>query len=1795
MPFVAAALAAFFLLFSFSRGAWALSGKPDHTPRSQFWAEYFDRPGLVKMAAECDVTFPSRQPDCRGFEDRISVDAASAGARRVIAVDSFMARWTGYFFFPAAAEYSFDVQASDGVRLYVDDALAVDSWQRGPARSHSFRKRLCAGWHKIKVKYFSCSASPVLKVSWTPPHMPVFNRFVAEMYNNISWSGEPCAATVESEIFHDFGFGAMEGITGTPSFAGEMSIPTIDYYSIVWTGLFYFDRSAKYRFFLSTDNKGKLYIDKKYVGEADWDISSEKSDYPLGINYGGKHCEYYVGAGTHEMQFVWYEDVGDARAFLKWWRVTPPARPSVSCRETVESPEVELQLSAEDESEDPKNGVSGYYISNSPEAPQATSAGWAAVANAPKKFSAKVPRKLPAPGRHTFFVWFKDSYGNMSDPAGASVDFRDQSPPVVSNVGISHLTRERKNFVEFAVADNIGVAGYLLNLSCDRSPTCDAEWKRPTRPGSESFEATDIVLPDADGTYEIAVVAKDTAGNVSVPATAEIVLDRSRPEVSSFGISKQIVPGEKDLLYFSASDPSGLDACCVCDRSYWLEPPERENPLWKKIPDRAGGTFEVEFEYTRDEQNRSLTLWVADNAGNVSFPSGFVSASGRDGLPVAGHADVRDAGGFVNSLPAAFDLRGVSLDKNISIESFAISFGTTAENEAGGGLRFYAAAPGAGGADFPGERAARTTADGKVYEIELKPLLPEKGIAGEGFFESDGPKRINLWLKYGGGKIAGPYSREFVLDRKAPSGCLVSVAGGAAWTNRETVSVELSASDESGVSSYMISEDPSRPVTGKGSWRGAGGAKNFSSGQISYHLGRYDGEFALHAWFADAAGNIAEATSRLKLDTQAPAAGRPAWRDAGDKTFCPPDSSPIAGCALQPSGTVIVAYADPASGRRVFSKVLAGGKWKDAGPGPLTAGAAGRLEMCQAPSGAYLAATDAAVGYEPQVYEWKDFAWLRIPSFAPGAAVDDMALCAGPDGTIYSAHADPKAGGVTVKKFDGARWTALCENEFRDLVPASKLAFAAARGVQYFAFVPMGRRTPFVAAVSKVPGRDGVRVAPVPEGGGIFSQEAVSISLAGAGNVLYAAVAGRDGSFESRAAAFDGRKWTPLPPLSQAAPGFISDISLALSGGTLMAAFRDHRGDGARIAALKMSGGKWAEAGANPAADPDARGEFRIFAPRSPSGEALCYLLVQPAAEGYGGFLRELSAEKGAALIRADKAGAKPRLFLEAFDDLSGVSAYRLFSPGRPNASAAWTDLAPPSAYFSATVEVPVALAGKGPFAVEYRDAAGNVSQPFDYSDHAGADGAGSVPAVSISSVEVSLREDFSKPCTAEVPLSGAVGLYVRAAVAGSEATLPVELRVSNEDAGEKIAVKMRRDPSDGGRYLGYFKFAYYTKPDYAEIAVLPGQVLSISAACKGAAAAIKVKAAAKWRRILDDNAFSPKAAISTSVMYGTTDSTCFFAYADAENGMKATAVKFVETGRGVISKKAFSEGAATSIASAVYHETVYFAYSDEGFGGRASVATVSCLGKTYEDIFVGRPELAGKWDYLGAPGFTEGPVRHVAFLNYAGTPYIAFQDLARGKRASAMKYNGTNWEYLAPAGFSKGPAERINMHLASDLYVAFQDFGNGGRASVMKYLGDRWEYVGRPGFTEREAPGLSFEFFNTIPYLAFVDTAANGGASVMKYAGEQWEYVGGRNFSDGPVSQLNLVLTDLGVPHVLYTRSDGTIRLSKFFGGRWTDFPAIPQQGRASSPLLYMWQGMPYVLFTDGGAGGATRIYKFE
>ena len=81
----------------------------------------------------------------------MSFEWGSSAPAAGLPADGFAARWTRSVQFEAG-RYRFHAIMDDGLRLYVDGELVIDSWRDGGRRELTAERTLAGGAHSLRVE-----------------------------------------------------------------------------------------------------------------------------------------------------------------------------------------------------------------------------------------------------------------------------------------------------------------------------------------------------------------------------------------------------------------------------------------------------------------------------------------------------------------------------------------------------------------------------------------------------------------------------------------------------------------------------------------------------------------------------------------------------------------------------------------------------------------------------------------------------------------------------------------------------------------------------------------------------------------------------------------------------------------------------------------------------------------------------------------------------------------------------------------------------------------------------------------------------------------------------------------------------------------------------------------------------------------------------------------------------------------------------------------------------------------------------------------------------------------------------------------------------------------------------------------------------------------------------------------------------------------------------------------------------------------------------------------------------------
>jgi len=286
--------------------------------------EYYERSGqaLVQLAWERVAAYPDWKGEywsnrsLAGSPALVRTDAVIdfnwgwASPAPTLPSTDFSARWTRTAGFDAAT-YRFHVLVDDGARLWVDDALLIDSWRDGAAREVTEDLTLARGDHEIVVTYYEHGGEARIRVWWEKVDTRI-SDWKGEYWSNRTLDGKPGLVRNDAEIDFDWGRGRIA--VGLPE----------DNFSARWRRDVDL-RPGVYRFEARADDGIRVYLDGKPIID-EWHGSDGDEVYRVDKSL----------SGEHDLRVDYYEREGTARVSLSWERIsalptaTPTPTPSVT-------------------------------------------------------------------------------------------------------------------------------------------------------------------------------------------------------------------------------------------------------------------------------------------------------------------------------------------------------------------------------------------------------------------------------------------------------------------------------------------------------------------------------------------------------------------------------------------------------------------------------------------------------------------------------------------------------------------------------------------------------------------------------------------------------------------------------------------------------------------------------------------------------------------------------------------------------------------------------------------------------------------------------------------------------------------------------------------------------------------------------------------------------------------------------------------------------------------------------------------------------------------------------------------------------------------------------------------------------------------------------------------------------------------------------------------------------------------------------------------------------------------------
>ena len=433
-------------------------------------------------------------------------------------------------------------------------------------------------------------------------------------------------------------------------------------------------------------------------------------------------------------------------------------------------------------------GVTGYLITESATAPAASATGWSATAPTSFTFSSE--------GSKTAYAWAKDAAGNVSTARTAAVNITlpDVAAPTVGTFTLPATSTSLTVPVSgLAATDSIGVTGYLITESAT-APAASATGWSTTAPSSFTFTSA--------GSKVAYAWAKDAAGNVSAARTAAVTI--TLPDVAAPTLSSFTMPATATALTVSVSGLAATDAIGVTG---YLITESATAPAASATGWSA--TAPTSFTFTT-AGSKTAYAWAKDAAGNVS--------SARTATVTITLPDVAAPIVGTFTLPATATALTVPVSGLAATDNFGVTGNLITES---------ATAPAASATGWSATAPTSFT------------------------FSGEGSKTAYAWAKDAAGNVSASKSATVTITLPDVAAPTVGTFTLPATATALTVPVSgLAATDNFGVTGYLITESATAPTASATGWSATAPTSFTFSGE---------GSKTAYAWAKDAAGNVSAA------------------------------------------------------------------------------------------------------------------------------------------------------------------------------------------------------------------------------------------------------------------------------------------------------------------------------------------------------------------------------------------------------------------------------------------------------------------------------------------------------------------------------------------------------------------------------------------------------------------------------------------------------------------------------------------------------------------------------------------------------------------------------------------------------------------------------------------------------------------------------------------------------------------------------------------------------------------------
>jgi hypothetical protein len=248
-----------------------------------WYAEYFNNTQLAGS------------PQLTRYEKSLSLNWGWESPGAAIPRDNFSARLTRDVWF-AGGTYRFTYRSDDGLRLWINDVLVIDSWREQAAAWLESNYYVPAGVNHVRIEYFELAGTAMLQIGWEKVQAGA--TWNAGYYANMNLSGDPILARSDAAIDFDWG-------SGSPGAA----VPS-DRFSARWHRTLGFE-AGTYRFSASADDGVRIFIDGQLVLNA-WVKQKLPNTHQADIT---------LTKGQHAVVVEYFEEGGESAVHVWWTRL----------------------------------------------------------------------------------------------------------------------------------------------------------------------------------------------------------------------------------------------------------------------------------------------------------------------------------------------------------------------------------------------------------------------------------------------------------------------------------------------------------------------------------------------------------------------------------------------------------------------------------------------------------------------------------------------------------------------------------------------------------------------------------------------------------------------------------------------------------------------------------------------------------------------------------------------------------------------------------------------------------------------------------------------------------------------------------------------------------------------------------------------------------------------------------------------------------------------------------------------------------------------------------------------------------------------------------------------------------------------------------------------------------------------------------------------------------------------------------------------------------------------------------